>query len=154
MKNYVKIDCENRKIIMDRTFAKNAKVVGSEEYNLLQTARKDYTGFDVVTRTIKRNSQKKCYHGLTYDYMEKYIMSHEKSKERKKEFDELRLIAACHSKRYPTIKKWFLEQYPEVAEFGMSKDDETSAAEENTEAPAGDAATETTEAPVTVKAAA
>ena len=104
---------------MDRTFAKFAKIVGSEEYNLLQTARRDYEGFHVITRTIRRNDKKECYRGLTYDYMERYILLHDKAAERKKEFDELRLIAECHSKRYPAIKQWFLQQYPEIAEFGM-----------------------------------
>ena len=50
------------------------------------------------------------------------------SKERKaeyarlqKEFEELKLISKCHRKglRYPTIKKWFLETYPEIIEFGI-----------------------------------
>ena len=61
MKNYVKVDYANRQIIMDRTFARLAKIVGSEEYNLLQTARRDYEGFHVVTRTIRRNDKKECY---------------------------------------------------------------------------------------------
>ena len=127
MKNYVKIDYANRQIIMDRTFARLAKIVGSEEYNLLQTARRDYEGFHVVTRTIRRNDKKECYRGLTYDYMERYILLHDKADERKKEFDELRLIAECHSKRYPVIKQWFLQQYPEIAQFGMPDLSETDA---------------------------
>lgn len=127
MKNYVKIDCANRRIVMDRTFAKNAKIVGSEEYNKLQMARKDYEGFTVITRTINRNSKKECYHGLTYAYMERYILLHGKAEERKKEFDELRLISQCHSKRYPVIKQWFLDTYPEIVQFGMPKLDEKPA---------------------------
>lgn len=119
MKNYVKIDYANRQIVMDRTFAKNSKIVGSEEYNLLQTARRDYEGFCVTTRTIKSNGNKECYHGLTYGYMERYILSHENAEERMKEYKELRLISECHSKRYPVIKKWFLAQYPEIVQFGM-----------------------------------
>ena len=115
MKNYVRIDEANRQIIMDRTFSRLSKIVGSEEYNLLQRARQDYEGFHVVTRTIRRNDKKECYRGLTYDYMERYILLHDKATERKKEFDELRLIAECHSKRYPVIKQWFLQQYPEIA---------------------------------------
>ena len=37
------------------------------------------------------------------------------------EFDELLLISQCHSKgrRYPVIKNWFLDNYPEVRDFGM-----------------------------------
>ena len=33
----------------------------------------------------------------------------------------MRLISECHGKafRYPVIKQWFLNQYPEIAKFGM-----------------------------------
>lgn len=130
MKNYVRIDRANRQIVMDRTFARLSQIVGSEEYNRLQTARRDYEGFNVVTRTIRRNDKKECYRGLTYDYMERYILRHDKADERKKEFDELRLIAECHSKRYPVIKQWFLKQYPEIAKFGMPDLSESPAAEQ------------------------
>lgn len=130
MKNYVRIDRANRQIVMDRTFARLSQIVGSEEYNRLQTARRDYEGFNVVTRTIRRNDKKECYCGLTYDYMERYILLHDKADERKKEFDELRLIAECHSKRYPVIKQWFLQQYPEIAKFGMPDLPESPAAEQ------------------------
>lgn len=126
MKNYVKIDCAKRQIVMDRTFARNARIVGSEEYNKLQMARRDYEGFTVITRTINRNSNKECYHGLTYAYMERYILLHGRAEERKKEFDELRLISQCHSKRYPIIKQWFLDTYPEIVKFGMPALDEQS----------------------------
>ena len=34
---------------------------------------------------------------------------------------EMRLISECHSVRYPTIKKWFLCAFPEVAEFGITE---------------------------------
>lgn len=119
MKNYAKINHADRTIVMDRAFAKNAQIVGSKEYELLQACRKDYPEYTVVRRKIKRNSTKECYHGLTYGYMEEYIVSHENAAERRKEYDELRLLAECHSIRYPTIKKWFLITYPEVAKYGM-----------------------------------
>ena len=37
------------------------------------------------------------------------------------------LIAECHSNthRYPVIKQWFLERYPEIAKFGLSKFEES-----------------------------
>lgn len=56
--------------------------------------------------------------------MRAYIMSHEKGEDRVNalmEFDELLLISQCHSKgrRYPVIKSWFLDNYPEIKNFGM-----------------------------------
>lgn len=124
MTNYAKIDHSNRRIIMDRTFAKNAEIVGSLEYNQLQTCRKDYPNYTVVRREIRKNPFQERYGGLTYPYMEAYIMTHE-SKETVnavlEEFNEMLLISKGHSKafRYPTIKRWFLQRYPDFAMFAV-----------------------------------
>ena len=139
MKNYLKVDIANARLVMDKTFAKNCVIAGSAEYNLLQATRNDYPKFTVVQRTIKRNKKKECYRGLTYDYMKAYIANHETEEEAKvvrAELDEMILISQCHSKgyRYPTIKAWFLEKYPKVAEFGMTAEKEVQENQENQEA--------------------
>ena len=126
MKNTLKIDFANKQIIMDRTFAKNSTDTRSEEYAHLQRVRADYPSFTVSTRTCKKNPEKESYKGLNYPYMEHYILTHESKDtvlEVLDEYNELRLIAECHSKsrRYPVIKRWFLARYPEVAEFGLLK---------------------------------
>ena len=123
MTNYAKVDHTNRRIVMDRTFAKNAEIVGSKEYNQLQTCRKDYPTYTVVRREIKKNPNQVRYGGLTYQYMEDYIMTHESRETLNAvldEFNEMLLISRGYSKafRYPTIKRWFLLKYPEFAEFG------------------------------------
>ena len=125
MKNTLKINHAERTITMDRTFAKNAENTMSAEYSHLQSVRRDYPTYTVVRRQIKPNPNKECWKGLTYEYMENYITTHEDGENRilvLKEFAEMRLISECHSKchRYPVIKKWFLGKYPEIAEFGMS----------------------------------
>ena len=123
MKNTLKINHTDRLIIMDRTFAKYAENTMSEEYAHLQQVRRDYPTYTVLRRQIKRNSNKKTYNGLTYEYMEDYIMTHGEPETIKKnlhEFHEMRLISECHGKafRYPVIKSWFLDQYPEITKFG------------------------------------
>ena len=128
MKNTLKIDFENSRIIMDRTFAKKVQNTNSEEYRHLQQVRKDYPTFKVETRQIKKNPNKETYKGLTYDYMRFYIFTHEPADNRKnviEEFEELVLISQCHSqsKRYPVIKNWFLNKYPEIKEFGISNEE-------------------------------
>ena len=122
MTNYLKVDHENSRLIMDKTFAKNAAIVGSPEYNLLQSSRRDYPNYEVVRRTIKKNASMEHYKGLTYEYMETYIRNHTPMREVDQVLDVFLHkieITKCHSTayRYPTIKKWFLEQYPEVADF-------------------------------------
>jgi len=116
--NVLKIDHENTLLTMDKEFARRASIVGSEEYNLLQSARRDYPTYSVVLRKIKKNKNKESYRGLTYEYMENYILSHDNADEIYAEYLELRLLAQCHSIRYPHIKKWFLNTYKEVADFG------------------------------------
>ena len=120
MKNILKVDSVNKLLVMDRTFAKASVIVGSEEYIMLQNARRDYPTYKVKRKEIKRNAKKECYRGLTYKFMESYIKSHSDAAAHQSEYDELRLISECHSIRYPTIKAWFLTTYPEVAQFGMT----------------------------------
>lgn len=127
MTNFLRVDAVNRQLVMDKAFAKNAKIVGSAEYNMLQRARSDYDGYSVVTRHIKRNPNKESYKGLSYQYMEDYIMTHEDYETARAlldELDEMRLISQCHSKafRYPAIKKWFFKRYPKVRDFGVQNE--------------------------------
>ena len=124
MKNTLKINHTNRTIIMDRTFAKYAENTMSEEYAHLQQVRRDYPTYTVLRRQIKSNSNKKTYRGLTYEYMEDYILTHGTSETITKnfaEYNEMRLIAECHGRafRYPVIKSWFLDHYPEITKFGV-----------------------------------
>lgn len=119
MKNGLRVDFVKQEIIMSRSFEKCASKVGTEEYQRLQMVRKDYPIFTVARKQIKKASHKETYAGLTYSYMESYIADHDDDGSIMKHYSELRLIGACHKVSYPTIKKWFLETYPEIAEFGM-----------------------------------
>ena len=68
---------------------------------------------------------------MTYAYMERYIESHANAEASMAEYRELRLISECHCKarRYPKIKKWFLEKYPEIEKFGFEETDDVTVAE-------------------------
>ena len=119
MKTGLRIDFAKKEIIMSRSFEKRASVVGTEEYKSLQMVRNDYPSFSLVRKHIKKAPNKETYAGLTYAYMEDYIQSHDEDGSVHKRYCEMRLIGACHKVSYPTIKKWFLETYPEIAKFGM-----------------------------------
>ena len=122
-KSRVRVYHENGKIEMNKIFAKMAENPFTEEYAFLQKLRGDYPAYTVTVREIKKNTTQEHYAGLTYGYMKAYIKSHGSEKERAEHlaiFEEMELISKCHSKgkRYPAIKSWFLETYPEVAKFG------------------------------------
>lgn len=123
MKNVLKVSHVERTIVMDRTFAKFADNTMSHEYAHLQQVRRDYPTYTVVQRHIKKNAAKECYRGLTYTYMEHYIGSHGTDDDLRT-YEEMKLISKCHSKafRYPAIKAWFLERFPEIKQFGVKED--------------------------------
>ena len=74
MKNFMRIDTKKRQIIMDKTFYNKSLYFGTEEYDKLQTARKDYPGFTPVRREILKPDHPIDRHkGLTYVYMENYM---------------------------------------------------------------------------------
>ena len=117
MKNYLKVDDRNHQLIMDRLFDKNRRIVGSDEYNLLQRAKADYQGYSLVLRHIKTNPDKRIYKHLTYEYMREYICRHPNSNARLKEFEEMVLRSKCHAIKYPKVKEWFLAAYQEIDDF-------------------------------------
>ena len=124
MKNTLRLNHATRTIVMDATFARYAADTMSAEYAHLQKVRMDYPTYIVERRHIARNAAKECYRGLTYTYMQDYILSHG-TEEDLHTYEEMKLISKCHSKafRYPTIKAWFLDRFPEIKAFGVKEDD-------------------------------
>ena len=121
-------------IEMNTTFAKAMQNTLSEEYAHFQKVRQDFPTFAVQTRQIKSNPNKDTYKGLTYAWMRNHIATHEDEnvvEKKLKDFDEMVYISKCHraSLRYPTIKKWFLNEYPDVAKFGVVEVPEEAPAE-------------------------
>ena len=135
MKNTLRLNHAERTIVMDKTFAKFAANIMSPEYAHLQQVRQDYPTYTVVQRHIRKNTKQEHYHGLTYRYMEDYITTHGSAEDRRI-YDEMRLISECHSKgfRYPVIKSWFLERFPEIKTFGVPVEEEVET-EASVEAP-------------------
>ena len=137
MKNTLRLNHTERTIVMDKTFAKFAANTMSSEYAHLQQVRQDYPTYSIVQRHIRKNTKQEHYHGLTYRYMEDYITTHGSAEDRRI-YDEMKLISECHSKsfRYPVIKSWFLERFPEIKTFGVEVTEEEAEIEAPREAPA------------------
>lgn len=123
MTNYAKLDHKNGRIVMDRTFAKNADIIGSEEYKTLQKCRKNYPTYQVVRREIKKKEGQNHYEGLTIEAMREYIKRHEAAEHIDLMLEKFEMVIAdmeCISKHhsYPRVKSWFIKNYPEVKDTG------------------------------------
>ena len=119
MTSAIRINHFEKKILISKTFQKAAMNPTSREYVELMEVMRNHPNYTLDQRAIKKNPKKETYAGLTYDYMRDYIILHSSPEEETAavaEFEELLFISKCHrqSQRYPTIKKWFLEKYPEV----------------------------------------
>ena len=126
MRNVLKIfhdGGEKGRIVMDREFTVKSTIYGTYEYNILQAARKDYPNYHVVRKTIRKNSKKESFNGLTYDYMEKYMDRYNVPAEIRKQYEDLRFNAKGHSIRYPIIKAWFLKTFPDMKDWGKTKEE-------------------------------
>lgn len=122
--NPIKFNHDTEELIINRTFAKKAYIYGTEEYKLLQKARKDFPNYGIATRAgIKKNPQKEAFKGLDYDFMEQYFKYKNAPAEIWEKYEHMRLMAGCHSRRFPIVKKWFLELYPEVKNWGKVKEE-------------------------------
>lgn len=123
--NPARIDHDKNEIVLYKWFAEKSKNPKSKEFKILTGYIMSLPNYKVVVReNIKTNSNQEHYEGLTYDYMKEYIRRFEPIETRDavlQELDDKLFISECHSKahRYPEIKKWFLEKYPEIVNNGM-----------------------------------
>ena len=117
----MKANFEKRTIEMTKSEANKAGKIGSPKFNELQSYRTAYPDF-----TIKVNEEKKrsTYKGLDYDYMKKYIESHDnEEKTIMAEFNTLRgIVDGIESEfvdkaKFGEVKAWFLLKFPEIEEY-------------------------------------
>ena len=127
MKNVLRIDHKNGKIIMDREFSIKSSIYGTQEYTHLQNARKDYPDYIVERKVIKRNPKKEAFKGLTYAYMEEYMDRYNVKESIRQEYNDMRFNVQCHSVRYPFIKQWFLKTFPDVKDLGTINEERDAA---------------------------
>ena len=121
MKGTIRLDHLNKNILISTPFARASMNPENCEYKKLVEIRMLHPDYSVIQRTIKKNPAKESYRGLTYEYMERYIMTHDNNGDMMKLYQELRLRALCHSIRFAHIKKWFLETFPEIDDFSAKK---------------------------------
>lgn len=125
----IKFDHSNSTIIINRIFSVKATKFGTEEYAKLNQARKDYPDYKVEVREpIKKNPSKEAFKGLDYTFMERYMKIQKVSERVWEDYQHTRLMTECHSRRFPIVKQWFLDTFPEVRDWGRVKKEVDAAA--------------------------
>ena len=120
----MKVNMFERTIVLTKKEMTAASRYGSDAYKELQNARRDNPGYEVVIVTRNVKTQREIYKGLTYEYMEKYIKTHDDEKGtiwreykicRGKPLDEKDLIPVPYT--YREMREWFLDKYETIAKF-------------------------------------
>ena len=120
----MKVNMFERTIVLTKKEMNAASRYGTDAYKALQDARRDNPGYEViiVTRTVK--TQRETYKGLTYEYMEKYIKTHDDAEKtiwteymmyRGTPINPADQLPVAYN--YNQMKVWFLGKYEEIAKF-------------------------------------
>ena len=120
----ITLNHKNRTIELTKKFAADSSHFGTDEYKMLQEARRDYPGYKVTVGKSKTKEQKNTFAGLDYAYMEKYIATHDDENNsimneylmlRGKSKDAMEIQAGSAS--FLEIRTWFLKTFPAIEEF-------------------------------------
>ena len=126
MKNMT-IDPATSTIALSSAFKKKAFTPGTTEYAEFMAVRREFPDYKLAVREFKTNTKQDRYKGLTYAFMREYIakVEGENAQPVLDGLDYMIDISKCHStcKRYPVVKKWFLNRYPDVETFGMTDEE-------------------------------
>ena len=101
------------KIIVTKSFLKEAGVIGSTAYTELAQVRKDYPEFTIEQRQISKKQGKKTYGSLTYKVMKEFIevQEEENAETVLAEFERIQQLSKAHNGQYVFVKSWFLKRY-------------------------------------------
>ena len=122
----ISVNRKMRTLEITKKFDKASSRYGSDEYKELQNALAENPGFKVVVKS-STSKKKETYKGLTFEYMEKYIKSHDESKleilyELRGLDSNGKAVEMAAAATYGEIKMWFLTQFPEIEDFGKNID--------------------------------
>lgn len=117
--NTIKIINENTAQVT-KTFEKRAKIYGTEEYKLWRKFLSENPNFTIVTKKIKKNSDKETNKNLTYKNMVIYIKEQENADELLKEFEKQKRLSKVQKSPYKYVLEWFkqtFENYDSYQDF-------------------------------------
>ena len=133
--NAIHFNHKNRTIEITKKFNEASSRFGTDEFKALQDAVVFAPQYKVVVKNRKANDS---YKGLTYDYMEKYIKTHDADGSIWNEYREMRGYMTVDEEEiqmdsysYGEIKAWFLEKYPVFEKFNSSRKDKMDTVKKN-----------------------
>lgn len=115
-KNVIKMMDDNQAQV-SKTFAKNAKIYGTEEYRMWREFKAENPEYVMVVKTIKKNPDKETNKNLTYENMKLYISVQENSEALLVEFERELILSKVQSNPYRSVLAWFKKTFKDYDSY-------------------------------------
>ncbi len=94
-----------------KSFEKNSRVFGTEEYKIWREFKKDYPLAKMTTKKIKKNPEKKTNKNLTYKNMRTFINEQPNACDLMKQFEREIKLSKVQSNPYRAVLAWFQQTF-------------------------------------------
>ena len=103
---------DDNHVLVTKEFAKNARIFGTAEYKLWREIRQDCPNAEMVTKTIKKNPNKKNdTKNMTYERMAIYIREQDEAATLMVEFKKQIALSKVQTNPYRCVLAWFKQTF-------------------------------------------
>ena len=103
---------DDKHVLVTKEFAKNARIFGTPEYKLWKEIRQDCEDAVMVTKSIKKNPDKKNdTKNMTYERMAIYIREQENAVVLMAEFKKQISLSKVQNNPYRSVLAWFIQKF-------------------------------------------
>ena len=103
---------DEKHVQVTKEFAKNARIFGTPEYKMWKEIRQDCEGAVMVTKTIKKNPDKKNdTKNMTYERMAIYIREQDNAETLMIEFKKQVSLSKVQNNPYRSVLAWFIQKF-------------------------------------------
>lgn len=105
-------------VLVTKEFAKNARIYGTPEYKIWKEIRQDCPSAEMVTKTIKKNPNKKNdTKNMTYERMAIYIREQEEADTLMVEFKKQISLSKVQTNPYRAVLAWFIQKFENYDDY-------------------------------------
>lgn len=117
MRNRNALIINGNEVTVTKDFERKARIFGTEEYKKWRELLADIPEAKMVTKTIKRKSDKKTYKNLTYNNIKRFLEVQENSEELLKEYQLEKNKSIIQSSPYHYIQSWFINKFRDYDKY-------------------------------------
>ena len=109
---------DGKHVLVTKEFAKNACIFGTPEYKLWKEIRQDCEEAVMVTKTIKKNPNKKNdTKNMKYERMAMYIREQEDAETLMAEFKKQVALSKVQTNPYRFVLAWFIQKFENYDDY-------------------------------------